>query len=92
MGLNWSTVKPEHVTRACEMLIAGEHATRVKAKGLFVVFREKSLPAKQVIRLAYCLANNMSLDSNVKFASGEATLNLLRGFGFSVKRQPGLAT
>lgn len=86
MALDWSTVKPEHVARACELLAAGQHIPRVQAKGLFVVFGHENLPAKQVMRLAYCLANNMPLNATPKFASGEATLNLLRGLGFSVTR------
>jgi hypothetical protein len=39
------------------------------------------------MRLAYCLANNLSLDTQLKFASGEATLNFLRDRGFAAERQ-----
>lgn len=89
MGLDWSTVRAEHVKKACELIVARDHTRRMHSKGgLFVLFQQESLPAKQVIRIAYCLANNMSLESKVKFASGEGTLNRLRALGFVVKREP----
>jgi hypothetical protein len=87
MALDWSTIQSEHVRKACELLVAGEANARSKGKGLYVLYGGQSLPAKQVIRLAYCLANEMALDSKLKFASGEGTLNRLRSLGFSVKRQ-----
>lgn len=86
MALDWSTIHREHVTRACELLIAGQHRPRVSAKGLFAIYQDQRLPAKQVIRLAYCLANNFPLDTDVKFASGEGTLKRLRELGFSAER------
>jgi hypothetical protein len=86
MAFNWSTIHREHVARACELLIAGQHRPRVAAKGLFVIYQNQRLPAKQVMRLAYCLANNFPLDIDVKFASGEGTLKRLRALGFPVER------
>ena len=86
MALKWSTVKREHVTRACELLVAGDHRPRAQAKGIFVAFGGKRLPAKHALRLAYCLANNLELDANVQFASGEGTVKLLQALGFTVER------
>jgi len=86
MGLNWSTVQRGHVTRACELLLTGQHRPRVSAKGLFVIFQDQRLPAKQVVRLAYCLANDIPLSTNLKFASGESTLKHLLKLGFQVDR------
>ena len=85
MALNWSTVKREHVTRACEMLVLGEHRPRVQAKGIFVAFSGQRLPAKQALRLAYCLANNIPLDADLKFSSGEGTVKRLQRLGFTVE-------
>lgn len=86
MALEWSTVKREHVTRACELLVAGEHRPRAQAKGLFVVFGAQRLPAKHALRLAYCLANGLPLDGPVKFASGEGTVRFLKELGLAVER------
>ena len=88
MGLKWSTVKPEHVTQACELLLQGKLQPRAQAKGLYLVFRDQRLPAKHVVRLAYCLANDLPTDAKFKFASGEGTLRLLRSLGFVVTREP----
>jgi hypothetical protein len=47
---------------------------------------DRCLPVKEVLRLAYRLAKGLSPDVEVKFASGEASLNLLRRLGFRVER------
>lgn len=86
MALNWSTVKREHVERACGLLIAGEHRPRVPAKGLFVLLDGQRLPAKHTLRLAYCLANNLPLSAELKFSSGEGTVKLLEKLGFATER------
>jgi hypothetical protein len=84
--MDWSTIHREHVAQACDLLAAGQHRPRVSAKGLFVIRQNQRLPAKQVIRLAYCIANSLPLDTDPKFASGEGTLKLLRALGFEVTR------
>lgn len=86
MGLDWGSVRSEHVEKACELYLAGQNSPRSVAKGLFLVFGEKVLPAKHVVRMAYQLANDRPLDSPLRFASGEGTVRLLRGLGFTVKR------
>ena len=86
MALNWNSIRAEHVTRACEHLIAGEQAPRPKASGIVVEFRGKRLPAKEVVRVAYLLANNLNLDTAVRFASGEGTIQRLRRLGFRAGR------
>jgi hypothetical protein len=86
VALDWSRVRPEHITAACKLLLRGESRPRAKAKGIFVVFEGQSLPAKHVLRLAYCLANEITPESAPKFASGESTLSRLRALGFSVER------
>ena len=86
MALNWNTVKAEHVKQACDLVATGQRAPRSTAKGLFVSHNGRDLPAKHVLRLAYLLANNLSLDNELRFASGEGTLNRLRALGFTVTR------
>jgi hypothetical protein len=71
MGLNWKSVKAVHVTRACEALLksAGPGA---KPRGLIVTYKDKQLPAKIVLRRAYCLANNIPSVSGGSGAEGKA--------------------
>ena len=85
MGLNWKSVQTVHVTQACETLWKST-APRAKAQGLIVTYKNKQLPAKPVLRMAYCLANNMPAESKVKFSSGEGTLQRLRALGFQAER------
>lgn len=85
MAIDWKIVRAEHVERACD-LVAARGATGQPTRGLFVVRDERRLPAKEVIRLAYLLASGKSPDTELRFASGEATLNLLRRLGFEVDR------
>ena len=77
MGLNWKSVKPVHVTQACEALLtsAGPGA---KPRGLIVTYKHKQLPAKVVLRMAYCLANNIPSETKLMFSSGEGGLQFLR--------------
>jgi hypothetical protein len=86
--LNWATVRREHVNRACELVLSGQRPARAKAKGLFVTFEGHNLPAKHVLRVAYLLANNLSVETEVRFASGEGTMRRLGVLGFTVTRAP----
>jgi hypothetical protein len=48
---------------------------------LIVIYKDSQLPAKIILRLAYCLANNIPSDTKLKFSSGEArvwTHNLIQ--------------
>ena len=87
MKLDWNTVGREHVDQACKLVREGKHAPRAQAKGIFLVSKGERLPAKHVLRLAYLLANNMSLDTKLKFSSGEGTVRRLRNMGFEVAHQ-----
>lgn len=86
MALDWSTIKAEHVMKACDLLLKGDHRPRVQPKGLFLIYRDQRFPAKHAVRLAYCLANKLPLETALKFSSGEGTVKLLRGLGFAVER------
>jgi hypothetical protein len=84
MALKWNTVRPEHVRAACEVVAAAR--TRASTSGIVVWHNEQPLPAKEVLRNAYRLANNLRADEEVKFASGDATLRFLETLGFSAQR------
>jgi hypothetical protein len=83
MSLNWKTVRPEHVTRACDM-VAAERSRATS--GIVVWHNHQSLPAKQVLRIAYRLANDLPEKQEVRFSSGEPTLRLLVALGFRAER------
>jgi len=85
MGLNWASVKAHHVTQACEVL-SDSDSPRSKSASLIVTYRGKNLPAKAVLRLAYCLANNIPSETVLKFASSEGSIKLLRSLGFQAQR------
>jgi hypothetical protein len=85
MGLNWKSVKAAHVTQACEALSksAGPVA---RPRGLIVIYKDKQLPAKVILRMAYCLANNIPPETKLKFSSSEGSLQILRSLGFRAER------
>jgi hypothetical protein len=85
MALNWNSVRAEHVTRACE-LIGGEQGARARARGIVVEFGGQSLPAKEVLRVAYLLANNLKTTTPLRFTSGEGTIQRLQRLGFRAGR------
>ena len=57
-----------------------------KPRGLIVTYKNKQLPAKIILRRAYCLANNIPSETKLKFSSGEASLQILRSLGFRAER------
>jgi len=79
--IEWDAIAPIHVQKASELV-----ATRERTTGLVLFVGEQRLPAKQVLREAYRLAKGLPQDAEVKFASGESTLNLLRKLGFRAER------
>lgn len=85
MALDWKTVKAEHITQACELVASGEAAPRASAKGIFVLRAGHRLPAKHVLRIAYCIAHALPLDSQIKFSSGDSMANRLSALGFDVE-------
>jgi hypothetical protein len=85
MKLIWKSVKAAHVTQACEEVLNSVDAGP-KSGGLIVIYKDKKLPAKAVLRLAYCLANNIPPDTKLKFASSEGSLQFLRSLGFQALR------
>jgi hypothetical protein len=84
-NIDWQLVRAEHVTAACERIFAAG-STQKSATGLYVIFRDRHLPAKRVLRLAYCVAAGLPPDTKLKFSSGDGSLNLLRKLGFVADR------
>ena len=85
MGLNWKSVKAVHVTQACERLL-NSAGPGPRPRGLIVTYKDKQLPAKVILRMAYCLANNIPSGTKLKFSSGEGSLQILRSLGFRAER------
>ena len=84
MALNWKSVSAEHVQQACTLVAKSHH--RAPKQGLVVWNEGQCLPAKDVLREAYRLANRLSTATMIRFSSGDATLNTLRNAGFRAER------
>jgi hypothetical protein len=87
MSLNWRTVRASDVEQACQLVESGAQPARTPSKGIFLIRDGNPIPAKHVLRLAYCIANRLPLGTELKFASGETSIKLLRGLGFDVERR-----
>ena len=87
MALNWNSVNADHIALACQHIRDDGKRSPSKSQGIFVIYEDAVLPAKQVMRFAYLLANSMPLDTKLKFSSGESTVKRLRGLGFEVERR-----
>jgi hypothetical protein len=83
MTLNWKSVRSEHISRACD-LVAAERLSAIS--GIVVWHNQQPLPAKQVLRIAYRLANDLPENREVRFSSGDPTLRLLDALGFRAER------
>lgn len=83
MPLNWKSVASHHVQRALEK-VSGTHRA-----GIIVWHNGLALPAKEVLRVAYRLANGLAEDAEVRFSSGDPTVRLLSHLGFKVERVAG---
>jgi hypothetical protein len=83
MAIDWRDISAAHVRQACDLVAA---RTPTAKAGLVVLSGDRSLPAKAVVREAYRLAKGLGPNAEIKFASGEATLNVLRKLGFRAER------
>jgi hypothetical protein len=87
MSLNWHSVRASDVEQACQLVESGEQPTQEPSKGIFLIRNGNPLPAKHILRLAYCIANKLPPHTELKFASGDSTIKLLRQLGFDVERR-----
>jgi cell division GTPase FtsZ len=84
VALNWKTVTSEHVREALRQVLASRTINR--ASGLVIIEGDRAVSAKEVLRVAYRIANKLPADQAIKFSSGDGTLNILRNLGFSAAR------
>jgi hypothetical protein len=84
MALKWQTVTAEHVNAAIREVAGMNSANRTA--GLVVHDNGRTLAAKEVLRVAYRLANRLPSDAPLKFSSGDGTLNILLSLGFKAER------
>ena len=89
MALNWKTVTADHIRQACERVAASRAGKRTSK--IVIEYQGHTLPAKEVQRTAYLIANNLPDNTELKFSSGDSTLHLLSGLGFKVERLPAAA-
>jgi hypothetical protein len=85
MALNWKSIQAIDIQRACEELVARNKSDRTT--GLIVLFHERALPAKEVLKIAYRNANGLDPSKEIKFSSGDGTLKILSQLGFAVERR-----
>jgi hypothetical protein len=84
--MDWTSVTAHHVAEACEELLEIADQKLSKQGSLVVIYKERQLPVKAVLRRAYALANNIPREKYIDFTSGEANLKLLRSLGFRAER------
>jgi hypothetical protein len=84
MALNWKSVTADHVRQALRAVSAKRSTDRTE--GIVILDQGRRLPAKEVLRIAYQLANGLPNAEKVKFSSGDGTINVLRRLGFSAER------
>lgn len=85
MGLNWKSVTSVHVSEACEVYL-NSGGSKPKVRGLVIWYKERPLPAKAILRIAYCLSNNMPPEKELNFSSSEGSLRFLQSLGFQTER------
>lgn len=85
MPIEWSTITAAHIRQACDF-VASSAKARDRNNGLVVFVGDRKFAAKEILREAYRIANGLAPDAEIKFASGEATLTLLRRLGFRAER------
>ena len=69
------------------MLHTEQRIPTIKGAGLYVRFEATDLPAKEVLRIAYLIAQAMPLNTKLRFSSGEGTIARLRALGFEAGRK-----
>jgi hypothetical protein len=84
MALNWKSVSADHVKAALKQVGAAKSGNRTS--GLIIFEGERALPAKEVLRVSYQLANRLPADAKLKFSSGDGTLKILQDLGFRTER------
>jgi hypothetical protein len=84
VALNWGSISAADVEKACTKVAS---LKKDKMSGIVVLHRGRALPAKEVLKVAYRLANRLDETTKLKFSSGDATLAILRELGFEAERR-----
>jgi len=84
VALNWKSVTADHVREALRLVLTSRATNRLS--GLLLIEGERAVSAKEVLRVAYRIANKLPADADVKFSSGDGTINVLRNLGFNATR------
>ena len=84
MAPNWKSVTAEHVREACARVYLANPTPKVR--GIVVWDGNHALAAKEVLRVAYRLANDLPDSKDVRFSSGDGSLALLLRLGFRAER------
>jgi hypothetical protein len=82
--LNWKSVSADHVQAALKQV--ANTTAKDCTSGLIVFDGNRKLPAKEVLGVAYRLANKLASDVALKFSSGDGTLHTLQRLGFRAER------
>jgi hypothetical protein len=85
VAVNWKSISTDHVRESIRRVAA--ESKKDRESGLVILANQRVLSAKEVLRMAYRIANNLPEDAPIKFSSGEGTLSVLRELGFSVERR-----
>jgi hypothetical protein len=88
MAIEWSRVTPEDVRRACQMYDSGAAQPKRPARSTFLLFNDKTYPAKFIRGLAYRLATGVELDPNVDYSGGMETVRFFQGLGLTTQHAP----
>lgn len=85
MAMDWRAITESDVRKACE-IVEKQVLGHDRSAGLVIYAGERRLPVNEVLCQAYRSAKGLSSGVKVEFASGEASLNVLRRLGFRVER------
>ena len=84
-AIDWSLIKKEHVTEACNLYDTGYRLPSHPARNTFLLFRNKKYPAKFIRGLAYELATGRKLRPSEDYSGGIETASFLSDVGFEVE-------
>lgn len=84
-SIDWSFVKKEHVTEACNLYDAGYRLPSHPARNTFLLFQNNKYPAKFILGLAYELATGQKLRPSEDYSGGKESASFLSNMGFEVE-------
>ena len=82
MKINWKILRKEHVQKAIEKFLLNP-SSYPKARTTFLKYKDKELPAKHILGMAYEIATG-TFPSKDDYSGGDETEHILRNLGFEV--------